>query len=621
MAALIPVRSVAPPPSSESMRSTRPTIFWLAAAIFIAAAPPPLLAQAPADPVARLQGLDAYMAKVMKDWDAPGIGIGVVVKDKLVFAKGYGFRDYGKKLPYTPTTTQPIASNSKLFTAVAAGMLVDEGKLRWDEPIKRFVPSIRFNNDELDRSITLRDMLSHRSGVTRHDLMWYKSPFTRRELWDRLRYLEPSAPIRTAFLYNNLMYTAVGSVIEEVSGQTWEQFVQHRIFDPLGMTRSTLTLEDNIKGPEPAVPYSERRDSTVLYRQPYYTAERAIAPAGAINSNVQDLSRWVIALLNGGKVDGKQVIPADVLRETMAPSIAMPNAALQTRGWSEMLNTAYGMGRWTGDYRGHLIAFHGGDLPGFHSQISIMPGDSIGVIVLVIGDHVAPFYNGLTYNIYERMLGMSLTPWSERLNDIRLKNKAAATQSRAAAAVGQVKGTHPSHPIEDYLGEYEHPAYGVLTIARGDTGLTFDMHGIKMPLTHFHYDRFDTPDDEEDGKWSVNFRTNPMGEIDGAELSLDEAAVTFVRRVPPALLTEATLRPYAGTYRTPSGGKVEVVYQPGVGLVIPGAKPQELRPWRPQAFRLKEFPDAIVSFTVTDGRVTDMRQRDPSGEFIFPREP
>ena len=610
------------------MRPIRPTSHRLAAALALAAGiasltPAPVVAQVatPADVAIRLQGLDAYMAKVMKDWDAPGIGIGVVVKDRLVFAKGYGYRDYGKKLPYTPTTTQPIASNSKLFTAVAAGMLVEEGKLRWDEPIKRFVPGIRFYNNELDQSITLRDMLSHRSGVTRHDLMWYKSPFTRRELWDRLRYLEPSAPIRTTFLYNNLMYTAVGSVIEELSGQTWEQFVQRRIFDPLGMTRSTLTVEDNIKGPEPAVPYSERRDSTVLYRQPYYTAERAIAPAGAINSSVNDLSRWVIALLNGGKVDGRQVIPADVLRETMAPSIAMPNAALQSRGWGELLNAAYGMGRWTGSYRGHLIAYHGGDLPGFHSQVSIMPGDSIGVIVLVVGDHVAPFYNGLTYNIYERMLGLPLTPWSERLNTIRLANKAAATKSRTSATAGQVKGTRPSHAIDDYLGEYEHPAYGVLTIARGDTGITFDMHGIRMPLTHFHYDRFDTPDDEEDGKWSVNFRTNPMGEVDGAELSLDEAAVTFVRRVPPALVAEATLRPYAGWYRTPSGAKVEVVYRPGVGLVLPGAKPTELMPWRPREFRLKEFPDAVVSFTVKDGKVSDMRQRDPSGEFVFPREP
>src|SRR6185295_15312432 len=150
----------------------------------------------------RLKGFDGYMDQVMKDWNAPGIGIGIVMGDKLVFAKGYGFRDYGKKLPYTTNTTQPIASNSKLFTAVAVGLLVEDGKLRWDEPIKQFVPTIRFYNDELDRSVTIRDMLSHRTGVTRHDSIWYKSTFTRRELWDRLRYLEPAAPMRTKFLYN-----------------------------------------------------------------------------------------------------------------------------------------------------------------------------------------------------------------------------------------------------------------------------------------------------------------------------------------------------------------------------------------------------------------------------------
>ena len=568
---------------------------------------------------ARLNGFDAYMEQVMKDWNAPGIGIGIVMGDKLVFAKGYGYRDYGKKLPYTITTTQPIASNSKLFTAVAVGLLVEEGKLRWDEPIKQFVPAIRFYNDELDRSVTIRDMLSHRTGVSRHDSIWYKSSFTRRELWDRLRYLEPTAPLRTKFLYNNLMFTAAGQVIEELSGKTWEQFVQQRIFDPLVMSRSTLTIEDNIKGPEPAVPYSERRDSTELYRQPYYTAEVAIAPAGAINSNVQDLSRWVIALLNKGKVDGKQVIPEAVLRETMAPSLGLPNSALESRGWGENLNAYYGMGRTISSYRGHLLALHGGDLPGFHSQISIMPNDNIGVIVLVIGDHVAPMYNGLTYNIYERLLGLSLTPWSERLNEVRLKNKAAGTKARATADMGRVPNTKPSHALDDYVGEFVHPAYGVVNVTRGDKELNFDFHGIKMPLSHFHYDRFDTPDDEQDGKFSLNFRTNPMGEVDSVEISLDEAAVSFTRQVPAALTSEATLQAYAGTYISPSGGKTVLVFQPGKGLSVRGGP--DLQPWRPQQFRVKEFPDVVFSFTVEGGKVVAMKERDPSGEYVFPRAP
>ena len=501
------------------------------AALSIVAAAPALHAQQPSIE-SRLNGFDAYMATVLKDWNVPGIGVGIVVKDKLVFAKGYGYRDYGKKVPYTPTTAQPIASNTKLFTAVAAGLLVDEGKLDWDKPVREFVPSAKFYNDDLNRTVTMRDMLSHRTGITRHDLIWYKSDFTQKELFERLRYLEPTEPPRTTFLYNNMMYSGAGYSIELLSGMTWESFVRQRILTPLGMTRTTFTIEDMVKTPEPGVPYTERRDDTELYRIPYYSDAIGVAPAGAINSTIVDMSKWLIALMNGGKVNGQQIIPASVLKQTLAPSIALPNTGLEVRGYGEVLNSAYGMGRWTASYRGHLLAYHGGDLPGFHSQVSMMPTDSIGVIVFVIGNHAAPLYNVVSYNVYERLLGLSLTPWSERINTTRLKDKEANKQARTKAGGGHVAGTHPSHPIEQYVGEFEHPAYGVLTVSKGDTSLMFDFHKIRMPLSHFHYDRFDTPDDEEDGKWSVNFLTNPQGEIDRAELSLDEAAVVFTRRVP-----------------------------------------------------------------------------------------
>ena len=570
----------------------------------------------------RLKGFDAYMAQVLKDWNVPGIGVGIVVKDKLVFAKGYGYRDYGKKVPYTPTTTQPIASNTKLFTAVAAGLLVDEGKLDWDKPIRQFVPSIQFYNDDLNRTVTIRDMLSHRTGITRHDLIWFKSDFTQKELFERLKYLEPSENPRSVFLYNNMMYSGSGYAIEPLSGKPWESFVRERILTPLGMTSTTFTIADMLKTAEPGVPFTERRDNTELYSIPYYSDAIGVAPAGAINSNIVDLSKWLIALMNGGKLNGTQVIPADVIRQTLAPSIALPNTGLEVRGWGEILNSYYGMGRWTASYRGHFLAYHGGDLPGFHSQVSTMPYDSIGVIVLVIGNHAAPLYNIVSYNVYERLLGMSLTPWSERLNTIRLKNKEADKAARAKAGAGQVANTRPSHPTQDYLGEFEHPAYGVLTILQGDTSLMFDFHKIKLPLSHFHYDRFDTPDDEEDGKWSVNFLTNPQGEIDRAELSLDEAAVAFTRRVPAVLSAAATLRQYLGTYLTPNGGKFDVVLRPDGTLAIqnPGGTFQNLIPWQPNRFRIKEFADVVYEFVVSNGKVTELKVSDPSGEYKFVRQ-
>src|ERR1044071_4589527 len=203
----------------------------------------------------RLDGFDDDMARVLKDWNGPGIGVGIVVGDQLVFAKGYGYRDYGKKLPFTPGTVCPIASNTKLFTAVAAGMLVEDGRLTWDRPVRESVPSIRFYNEELNNSVTLRDMLSHRTGITRHDTIWYKSDFTRKELFDRLRYLEPQEPMRTAYLYNNLMFAGVGYVIELQSGKTWEAFVRERILKPLQMEHTVYSIADLQKSPDHGVPF------------------------------------------------------------------------------------------------------------------------------------------------------------------------------------------------------------------------------------------------------------------------------------------------------------------------------------------------------------------------------
>jgi CubicO group peptidase (beta-lactamase class C family) len=571
---------------------------------------------------AKLAGFDAYMNQVMRDWNVPGIGVGVVVRNKLVFARGFGYRDYGNKLPFTPTTIVPIASNTKLFTAIAMGLLVDEGKIDWDKPVRQFVPSVQFYNDELNASVNVRDMLAHRTGVTRHDMIWYKSPFTRRELFERLKYLEPSQPMRTTFLYNNLMYGASGYIIEQLSGKTWEQFVQTRIFQPLGMTSTVFSIDDVIKQPDHGVPFTERRDSDSLYAIPYYREQVAIGPAGAINSNIQDLSHWLIALMNAGRFEGRQVIPAGVVKATLEPSIAMPNTTLEAFGWGELLNSAYGMGRWTASYRGHLLAYHGGDINGFHSQVSYMPSDSVGVIVLVIGDHAAPLYNVVSYNVYERLLGLDQTPWSQRLNDARKKAKQAGRAARAQAGGGQVTGTRPSHPLDDFVGEFENQAYGVVAISKQGAGLRFSFHQIDLPLTHFHYDRFDTPDDEANGKWSVNFATNPQGEIDKAVMSLDQAEVAFVRRVPSELTAPATLRQYAGTYVAPSGASFEVVLKEDgtLGIEFPGQPLQALVPWRQHRFKLKEFSDITIEFVVEGGKVKAMTQSSPSGRYTFPRK-
>ena len=568
----------------------------------------------------KLEGFDAYMDQLLKDWNTPGIGVGIVINDKLVFAKGYGYRDYGRKLPFTPTTLCPIASNSKLFTAVAAGMLVEQGKLTWDKPVRDAVPTVQFYNDQLNNNVTLRDMLSHRTGVTRHDLIWFKSPFTRKELFEKLKYLEPQQPMRETFLYNNLMFSAVGYIIELKSSKTWENYVRENIFEPLDMNTSTYTISDMLKLPDHGVPYREKRDSFELYQIPYYEDTEGVAPAGAIISNINELSHWLVALMNDGNYNGKQVLPPNVLKATMQPAIGLPNALGEALGYWEVLNPDYGMGRQTASYRGHLMTFHGGDLPGFHSQVSFLPNEKIGVIVLVIGDHAAPLYNVVSYNVYERLLGMDQTPWSERRLKIRLANKKAGTEARAKAGGDRVPDTKPSHPLSDYAAEYENPAYGIVKIGCKSEQLDFTFHEFQYPLSHFHYDRFDTPDDEQYGRFSVNFRTNPQGDISEAVMSIDEAEVVFTRK--PEVLDPKLLEKLAGTYLTPSQVKFEVLYQPGAGLslVFPGGPPQKLIQVKRFEFRTPQSGDTIYEFVLENGQVKALRERDPSGEFTFPRQ-
>jgi len=591
----------------------------LAVALVLMIFAPAARAQDP-DIAKKLGDFDAYMAQTLKDWNTPGIGVGIVVNDKLVFAKGYGYRDYEKKLPFTPTTLQQIASNSKLFTAVAAGMLVEEGKLTWDKPVRDSVPTIQFYSDQLNNNITLRDMLSHRTGVTRHDSIWFKSPFTRKELFDKLKYLEPQEPMRQTFLYNNLMFSAVGEIIELKSGQRWEQFVRDKILTPLDMASTSYSISDMTQHPDHGVPFREKRDSFELYKIPYYEDTEGVAPAGAIISNIDDLSHWLIALMNDGKYNGKQVLPAKVLKETLQPAIGLPNTLGEALGYWELLNPAYGMGRQTVSYRGHLLTFHGGDLPGFHSQVSFMPNDKIGVIVLVISDHSAPLYNIVSYNVYERLLGMDQTPWSQRRLQQRLANKKAGTEGRAKAGADRVPNTKPSHPLASYVAEYENPAYGILKIGLAGDQLQFAFHEFQFPMTHFHYDRFDTPDDEQWGKFSVNFRTNPQGDVDSAVISLDEAEVTFTRK--PETLDAKLLQSLAGTYLTPSKVKFQVSYQPGAGLALefPGAPPQQLIPIKGLQFRTQRFANVIYEFVVENGQAKALKERDPSGEFTYTRQ-
>jgi len=563
----------------------------------------------------RLEGFDSYMDKALTDWNIAGACVGIVYKDKLIFAKGYGYRDYEHRIPVTTKTLYQIASNTKLFTAVAVGMLVDEGKLDWDKPVRNYVPSINFYDNDLNNSVTIRDMLSHRTGISRHDLIWYKSDFTRKDLYERLKYLEPSQPIRQGFLYNNLMYVASGYIVELLSSKPWEIFLQDNIFNPLEMKSTVFTVKEMEQNPDHGIPFNEKRDTTLLYQIPIYEDQQAVGPAGSIISNIEDMSNWLIALMNNGKFKDKQIIPEIILKATLQPSIALPNTGLENKGYKETLNRNYGMGRFTSSYRGHLMTYHGGDLPGFHSQVSSMPFDSIGVVVFVIGDQGAPLYNIISYNVFERLLGLDLTPWSERILKDQIEGKKIAKEGRTKAGSDRITGTNPSHNLKDYIGEYENPAYGIINITLPDTALMFDFHNMKLPLKHYHYDRFDTPNDEQWGLWTLNFTTNPQGSIDALYSSLDENQTTFTRKTDASLSDPLVLANYTGKYSS-AGNFINVeLIEKNLYLTAPGQPRIMLIPVKKNSFRVKEYPDFRFEFTLENDVVTGFKQIDPSGEY------
>jgi hypothetical protein len=311
------------------------------------------------------------------------------------------------------------------------------------------------------------------------------------------------------------------------------------------------------------------------------------------------------------------VLPSAVLKATLEPAIGQANPYLESFGWSEFLNPSYGMARGMAVYRGHLFTFHGGDLTGFHSQISFMPKERLGVIVFVLGNHDAMLYNPISYNVYEYILGLDQTPWPARMLAIRKRLKQSGTAARARAGADRVPDTHPSHDLEAFTGEYVHPAYGTLRIGREGDHLAFEFHKIKLPLSHYHYDRFDTPDDELDGKWSVNFQTSAEGDVDKVVMSLDEAEAVFVRRVAPP--DPALVQKLVGNYGHVT--KVQIRAKPDGSLVMLAlGKPEvPLIPFKGLQFRVPKFSDRILEFVLKNDQVKALKVTEPEGVSFLDR--
>lgn len=571
-------------------------------------------------PAAALAGLDEFVAGAMKDWKVPGVAVAVVKDGQVILSKGYGTRDADKQLPVTPKTLFAIGSITKSFTVTALGMLADDGKLDWDKPVREYLPEFRLYDSVASDHMTPRDLVTHRSGLPRHDALWYNSTFTRKEMIERLRYLEPSKDFRSAYQYNNLMFLTAGYLAGRLAGTSWEELVRTRIFGPLGMIGSNFSVTDSQKSSDFAQPYTTVKEE--IKKIPFRGIDE-MAPAGSINSNIEDMTRYLLFHLNQGKAGDRQLLSATNAQQMQSPQMVIPSALR----YPEIGHSAYGMAFVVSSYRGHKMVQHGGAIDGFIALLTFLPQDNIGVVVLT-NSTVRALPNVITYNVFDRLLGAEPAPWSARLKELQQKEEESEEEAKKKGYTPRKEATQPSHPLADYAGDYEHPGYGVaaFAVAEDKAGLKITYNRMTSPLKHFHYDVFEVPENPLDPfeKAKVQFLMSVNGDIDRVLVPLEPNVkeIVFTRRAEKKMRERSFLEPLAGDY-TLGAVTVQVTLkgEDTLVLVVPGQPPYELVPTRGLSFDLKGLTGFSVEFKKdAAGAVTEAVFYQPNGTFVAQRK-
>lgn len=565
---------------------------------------------------AALKGFDAFAAKLMADWKVPGMAISVVKGGRVVYAQGFGMRDVGQSLKVTPHTLFAIGSCSKALTATDIGILVDEGRVAWDKPVRTYLPAFKLYDETATELMTPRDLLCHRSGLPRHDGVWYGSPFSRRQLFERLQYLEPSKGFRELWQYQNLMFMTAGYLVGEVAGTSWEDFTRKRILEPLGMKESNFSVTHSAETADYALPYAEKKDK--IEAIPFRNIDE-IGPAGSINSNVLDMANWVLLNLAKGKLDGKQVISEASLAQIHSPQMVVS----QPLQYKEVLYPSYGMGWMIVPYRGYLMLQHGGGIDGFSALVCFMPQDNFGIVILT-NRGGTPLTSILNYNLCDRLLGLEQIDWSARVKDARQKSREAADRAKKEAEQDRKPDTKPSHSLEDYVGDYEHPGYGTVTIGRDGDGLKAKFYALEGELRHYHYDVFEVVGEDEMGGRKLAFTTDLKGHISSLSVQLEPAVkdIVFSRVAAKAMSEISFLEKFVGEYEFM--GAVATVALRGkdtLTLTVPGQPTYELVPYRGTEFNLKDLTGYSMEFKMDAvGKVTEMVAHQPNGVFTAKRK-
>jgi CubicO group peptidase (beta-lactamase class C family) len=513
-----------------------------------------------------ISGLSALVEQERERFCVPGCAVLVVHGGEVLLRKGFGQRDLARDLPVTEQTLFPIGSSTKTFTAAVCALAVEEGLIGWDEPVVDHLPGFALKDPVATLQLTLRDMLAHRSGLPRHDLLWYAAsdgPMSRTELLAAVRHLEPTHGFRETWQYNNILYTAAGELAGRLFGCSYEDAVRKRLLDPLGMHRTGFSVSELATHDDVARPYVVTDEQAGPVEVPFASLD-LVGPAGNINSSVVDMTPWLLELAGRPPADREPVLPPSVLERLRTPVIPLSQLSPLSIGRS----VGYGAGTAIDDYRGFRVFHHGGNIDGFSSQVAVIPETGSGVVVLT-NRNSSGLRDALPYVLFDRLLGLDPQAHGAAVWE---KESSLRGAMPGAKPLTEVRADRPpARPFSEYVGTYTHPGYGEMVVERDDERLLLRFRSVAGELVHQQLEVFDLSAvlGGEERHLPVQFAHDLSGEVSAVAVVLDQAlpaGIRFERQPDTSALTEELIEGALGTYAM--GPLTLVVARSGDGLSV-----------------------------------------------------
>jgi CubicO group peptidase (beta-lactamase class C family) len=473
-----------------------------------------------------LEGFDDYVARAARDWRAPGLAVVVIKNDEVVFERGYGVRELGKSGTVDEHTLFAIGSTTKAMTAALAAMLVDEKKLEWDAPVTRYLPWFQMKDPAVSHEVSVRDLLTHRAGLGNADYLWYGQHGSTEEILRRVRLIDPVYPVRSGFIYQNIMYAAAGAVVEAASGTSWPNLIRTRIFEPLGMKDSQATAARLSSLPNVASPHAIVDGRVRVIEN---ASVDPVAAAGAVWSSVDDMSKWMKFMLDGGRIGGRsgtRLLSEESFRELFTPQTIAPYEMYPTTRITRPHWMTYGLGWFQQDYRGQALDFHTGSIDGMVAIHGLVRDEGLGVYVLGNLDH-AELRHALMYTVIDRYAGRRDRDWSAEFLKLYDDLKNEGDRDRAKRNAARITGTSPSLSLAKYAGTYSEPLHGDVKVTQDGAGLRLQYGSAFVgPLEHWHYNTFRA---QWDAVWREPDLVTFVIDADGKASAIEMIGTRFVR--------------------------------------------------------------------------------------------